>query len=82
MDLRFNLEYSPFGWLAYVIAEQLATILSMNLYLQAGTACLLYFPMVAALLWQFPWIAGTSREELRSILNLKISNNRFKMNKP
>ena len=59
------------GWLAFSLVKQLAAGLSLGLYLQAGVACFLYFPMVATLLWQFPWIAGTSREELRSILNLK-----------
>ena len=57
--------------LAFFLAKQLAASFSLGLYLQAGVACLLYFLMVATLLWQFPWIAGTSREELRSILNLK-----------
>jgi O-antigen/teichoic acid export membrane protein len=57
--------------LAFFLAKQLAAGFALGLYLQAGVACLLYFPMVAILLWQFPWIAGTSREELRSILNLK-----------
>jgi O-antigen/teichoic acid export membrane protein len=56
------------GWLAFSLVKQLAAGLSLGLYLQVGAACLLYFPMIVALLWQFPWIAGTSREEMRSIL--------------
>jgi O-antigen/teichoic acid export membrane protein len=64
------------SWLAFSLAKQLAAYFSLSLYLQAGVACLFYFPMVATLLWQFPWIAGTSREEMRSILNLKKLVNR------
>ena len=56
------------GWLSYTMAEQLASILSLNLYFQASLGCLLYLPMVAALLWQLPWVAGTSREEIRSVI--------------
>ena len=57
------------SWLAFSLAKQIATGLSLGLYLQAGVTCLLYFPMVVALLWQLPWIAGTSREEIRTILS-------------
>jgi O-antigen/teichoic acid export membrane protein len=54
------------GWLSFACVESLQIVASSNLFLGGGLALLLYFGFVGTMIWWMPWVAGTSRQEIKS----------------
>jgi O-antigen/teichoic acid export membrane protein len=54
------------GWLSYEFVEILSSFLSDSLFFKGGLMLLLYCGFTGMMIWQMPWIAGTSRQDIKS----------------
>ena len=54
------------GWLSFELIEALSSYLSVNLFFKGGLMLLLYGGVVGVMTWQMPWVAGTSRQGIKS----------------
>ena len=57
-----------FGWLSFQCVENLSLLVSINLFFQAGLMLLLYCGFVGMMMWWMPWVAGVSRQEVKSFI--------------
>jgi O-antigen/teichoic acid export membrane protein len=54
------------GWLSFELVEALNSYISVNLFFKGGLTLLLYGGVMGMMTWQMPWIAGTSRQDIKS----------------
>tara|TARA_B100000315_G_scaffold210435_1_gene206711 strand:- start:16 stop:1536 length:1521 start_codon:yes stop_codon:yes gene_type:complete len=55
-----------FGWLSFELVETLNNFSPISLFFRGGLALLLYCGFAGTMVWRMPWIAGTSRQEIRN----------------
>jgi len=53
---------SSLGWLSF----ELVSFISTSLFFKGGLTLLLYCGFTGIMIWQMPWIAGTSRQDIKS----------------
>ena len=54
------------GWLSFELVEALSSYISVNLFFKGGLMLLLYGGVMGMMTWQIPWVAGTSRQDIKS----------------
>ena len=54
------------GWLSFEFVEVLNSYISVNLFFKGGLMLLLYGGVMGMMTWQMPWVAGTSRQDIKS----------------
>ena len=54
------------GWLSFELVEALNSYISLNLFFKGGLTLLLYGGAMGMMTWQMPWVAGTSRQDIKS----------------
>ena len=54
------------SWLSFELVEALNSYISVNLFFKVGLTLLLYGGVMGMMTWQMPWVAGTSRQDIKS----------------
>ena len=54
------------GWISYETAGAIISGFTTSIILKVGVASVLYAIVIGGFLWYVPWIAGTTRDEIKS----------------
>ena len=57
-----------FGWLSFELVEILNSFISINLFFKGSLTLLLYCGFAGSMIWWMPWVAGASRQEIKSYI--------------
>jgi peptidoglycan biosynthesis protein MviN/MurJ (putative lipid II flippase) len=54
------------GWLSFEVVETLNNVIPTGLFLKGGLTLILYCGLAGMMIWRMPWVAGTSRQEIKN----------------
>jgi O-antigen/teichoic acid export membrane protein len=54
------------GWLSFEVVETLNNVIPTGLFLKGGLTLILYCGFAGVMIWRIPWVAGTSRQEIKN----------------
>jgi hypothetical protein len=54
------------GWLSFEVVETLNNVIPTGLFLKGGLTLVLYCGFAGMMIWRMPWVAGTSRQEIKN----------------